>query len=76
VLKEIAQQVGLDTANFEAVLTNPQYDTEVSADEELAREYGLTGVPALVFEDRYLVMGAQPYDVLKRVVEKVQEEGS
>jgi predicted DsbA family dithiol-disulfide isomerase len=36
--------------------------------------YGLDGVPALVFADKYLVSGAQPYNVLKQVVEKVQAE--
>ena len=74
VLKGIAEQVGLNTENFEAVLTEPAYDAEVSADIELAREYRLDGVPALVFAERYLVVGAQPYDTLKQVIEKIQEE--
>ncbi len=74
VLKEIAENVGLNTENFEAILTDPVYDAEVSADVELAREYRLDGVPALVFADKYLVVGAQPYDILKRVVEKILEE--
>jgi len=74
VLKEIAEYVGLNTENFDAVLTDPTYDAEVSADIELAREYRLDGVPALVFAEKYLVIGAQPYDTLKQVVEKVQEE--
>ena len=75
VLKEIAEQVGLDTANFAAILSNPIYDEAVSADVALAHEYGLTGVPALVFANKYLVMGAQPYEMLKRVADKVVEEG-
>ena len=74
VLKEIAEQVGLNTENFEAVLTESTYDEEVSADIDLAREYRLDGVPALVFAERYLVVGAQPYDTLKQVIEKIQEE--
>ncbi len=74
VLKEIAENVGLDTENFEAILTDPIYDAEVSAGVELTREYRLDGVPALVFADKYLVVGAQPYDMLKRVVEKILEE--
>ncbi len=74
VLKEIADNVGLNTENFEAVLADPTYGTQVSADIDLAHEYRLNGVPALVFADKYLVMGAQPYDTLKQVVEKVQEE--
>jgi len=74
VLKELAEQVGLRGENFDAVLTNPEFDAAVSADVELAHEYGLTGVPALVFAEHYLVMGAQPYEVVRRVVEKILEE--
>lgn len=75
VLKRIAESVGLNTDNFASVLENPIYKDEVSANIALAREYGLDGVPALVFANKYLVMGAQPYNVLTQVVEKVQEEG-
>ncbi len=74
VLKEIAGNVGLNVEQFGIALKDPQFDAEVSADVELAREYGLQGVPALVFADKYLVSGAQPYDTLRRVVEKVREE--
>jgi len=74
-LKEIAASVGLNTDNFASQLANPDFDAQVSADIEQAHEYGLDGVPALIFADKYLVMGAQPYDVLKRVVEKIQTEG-
>jgi predicted DsbA family dithiol-disulfide isomerase len=74
VLKEVVEQVGLSSENFDDVLANPAYDAAVSADVDLAREYGLTGVPALVFADRYLVVGAQPYEVFKQVAEKILEE--
>jgi predicted DsbA family dithiol-disulfide isomerase len=74
VLKEIAESVGLHTDNFSSVLENSTFDAEVSSDIALAEEYGLTGVPALVFDNTYLVMGAQPYDVLKNVVERVQND--
>jgi len=75
VLKEIAGQVGLNVENFDDILANPTFDAQVTADVELAHEYGLTGVPALVFANKYLVMGAQPYEVLQQVAEKVLEEG-
>jgi predicted DsbA family dithiol-disulfide isomerase len=74
VLKELAEQVGLNTENFDDILADPAFDAQVTADVEQAYEYGLNAVPALVFADRYLVMGAQPYEVLKQAVEKVQEE--
>ena len=70
----IAEKVGFNAENFEAALTDPAYDAEVSADVELAQEYRLDGVPALVFNNKYLVVGAQPYETLKQVVEKLLEE--
>ncbi len=75
VLKEIAAKVGLPTENFEVVLENPTCKEAVAADVEQAYEYGLTGVPAVVFENKYLVSGAQPYEVFRQVVEKIQENG-
>lgn len=74
VLKEIASNVGLNIKQFETALQDLQFDAEVSADVQLAHEYGLNGVPALIFADKYLVSGAQPYELLKQVVERVQEE--
>jgi predicted DsbA family dithiol-disulfide isomerase len=74
VLQEIANSIGLTTDNLSAILQAPQYEAAVNADIMQAQEYGLDAVPALVFADKYLVSGAQPYEVLKRVIEKVQEE--
>jgi predicted DsbA family dithiol-disulfide isomerase len=76
VLKEVAASVDLNTDNFASLLENPQFNAEVDNDIALANAYGLDGVPALVFNNKYLVVGAQPYDVLKRVVERVQNEST
>lgn len=74
VLRDVAEQVGLNTKDFEQILASEAFDGQVSADVELAHQYGLSGVPALIFADHYLVSGAQPYEVLTRVVERVMEE--
>lgn len=76
VLAEIAQHAGLDRGAFLAALNDENYEAQVEADIEQAYQYGLTGVPALIFNNRYLVSGAQPYEVLRKVVEKVQAESS
>ncbi len=76
VLQEIAESVGMDTENFASKIANPEFDVQVSDDIALANEYRLDGVPALVFADKYLVMGAQPYNVLQQVVERVQTESA
>src|SRR5207244_12556941 len=66
VLKEIAEHVGLNTENFEAVLNDQTYNAEVSADIDLARKYRLDGVPELVIAQKYLVMGGPPHETVKQ----------
>lgn len=74
VLVELAEEVGLEERPFLQALQSPQYDNEVSADISQAFQFGLSGVPALVFANKYLVSGAQPYAVLTQVVEKIIDE--
>jgi predicted DsbA family dithiol-disulfide isomerase len=76
VLAEIAAAAGMERAAFIAALDDPAFDAAVQQDVELARQYGLNGVPALVFDNRYLVSGAQPFDVLRRVVDQITAERS
>jgi predicted DsbA family dithiol-disulfide isomerase len=75
VLAEIAAGVGLQPGAFLAALDDPQLDALVGEDVDLAAAYGLTGVPAIVFEQRYLVSGAQPTSVLRQVVERIMADG-
>ena len=42
---DIALEIGLDTAEVEAVLKSDRYAVDVRADEQLARQLGITGVP-------------------------------
>jgi predicted DsbA family dithiol-disulfide isomerase len=74
VLAEIAHSIGLEREAFLAALQDERYAARVDADIDEAYSYGLTGVPALIFDQRYLVSGAQPYEVLRQVVEKVETE--
>ena len=76
VLASIAASIGLDRAAFLAALDEPRYRDAVLTDVDLPRSYGLSGVPAVVFQDKYLVSGAQPYETLVRVTEQVRAEMS
>jgi predicted DsbA family dithiol-disulfide isomerase len=71
-LRAIVERLGMDGAAFLAGLDDPAYEAEVDADIQQAYEYGLRGVPALVFAGQYLVSGAQPYDLLARVVDRIE----
>lgn len=74
VLAEVATAVGLDGPQFLAALDDPHYQQAVMADVQQAFQYGLSGVPALVYNNKYLVSGAQPYELLAQVAEKAAEE--
>jgi predicted DsbA family dithiol-disulfide isomerase len=39
----------------------------------LAARYGLNGVPAIIFADKYLISGAQPPDALRQIADRVLE---
>ena len=72
VMLGVAQAVGLDPDAYASALDNPDYEAQVDADIAQAAAYGLTGVPALIFADRYLVMGAQPYEELARIIDQIR----
>jgi predicted DsbA family dithiol-disulfide isomerase len=72
VLREIAETVGLDGDAFLAALDEPAYEKQMIADIQQAQEFGLSGVPAMIFAEKYLVSGAQPYEALVNVVSQVQ----
>jgi predicted DsbA family dithiol-disulfide isomerase len=74
-LAEIAVAVGLDEAEFRAALADDLLLSAVLEDERWAAEIGLTGVPAFIFGERYLVVGAQPVGMLRQVADRCIEEG-
>lgn len=75
VLLDIAAEVGLDRAAFDAGLDAPEHLEAVLSDESWAGSQGLGGVPAFIFGNRYLVSGAQPIAVLRQVAERCLTEG-
>lgn len=74
VLAGLATAVTLNRDQFLAALDDPHYQNAMLADVQQAFQYGLSGVPALVYNNKYLVSGAQPYELLVQVAEKAAEE--
>ncbi len=73
-LKAIAIEVGLDPDAMAAELEAGRYEDQLDANRREATQVGINGIPAHVFGLRYLVMGAQPFEVLKQVADKVAGE--
>lgn len=72
VLGRLAAGAGLDAATIEAAIADRAMIDRVDADIAQAREFGLDGVPAVVLDNKYLVMGAQPYDTFANAVKRAQ----
>ena len=70
-LVELAAQVGLDGDRVAQVLASDEYADEVRADEQRAVDLGSTGVPFFVLDGRFGIPGAQPPDVLLRMLHRV-----
>jgi predicted DsbA family dithiol-disulfide isomerase len=70
VLAGLAAEVGLDPVRVSAVLDGDEFAAEVRADEARAMELGSTGVPFFVFDERLGIPGAQPPDVLLRLLNR------
>jgi predicted DsbA family dithiol-disulfide isomerase len=65
------ENVALDPAALIDALSSDFGKQEVARDLSLAREHGISGVPLIIFDQRYAVEGAQPGDVLEVRVEAV-----
>lgn len=71
VLRDVAVRAGVDVTAMEAAVTENRFADYLDARRLEAEELGINGIPAHVIADRYLVMGAQPYDLFERVMAKV-----
>ena len=74
VLVRAVEAVGLDADAAQAVLSGDDYSREVRNDRTEASQMGVTGVPFFVFDGKYAAAGAQPPDVLAKVLTRVVEE--
>jgi predicted DsbA family dithiol-disulfide isomerase len=73
ILAGIAQRLDLNVADLREVLADERFKPEVERQFEFAREVGVTAVPAYV-AGRYLLVGAQPLEVYRQLIETAQAE--
>jgi predicted DsbA family dithiol-disulfide isomerase len=71
VLRAAAEEVGLDGQAMQQAVESGLYTQDVAAQVEQAYQIGVTGVPTYVINERYAVVGAQPYEVFKNALAKI-----
>ncbi|MER5603614.1 DsbA family oxidoreductase [Streptomyces sp. NPDC002265] len=71
----LAVEAGLDAAQARGVLDNPEaFAAEVRADERLASDLGVSGVPFFVLDRSYAVNGVQSAGMFTQALEKAWED--
>jgi predicted DsbA family dithiol-disulfide isomerase len=56
---------------MEAAIAADRFGDYLDARRAEAEELGINGIPAHIIADRYLVMGAQPYELFEQVMAKI-----
>lgn len=71
VLRDAAQEVGLNAGEMQSEVESGRYTADVAQQVEGAYAAGVTGVPTYVINDRYAIVGAQPYEAFKRALARI-----
>lgn len=67
-LLALAERVGLNRKEALDYINSEEPKSELMKSLKALRQYGINGVPTFIIGDK-IVVGAQPYDVFKRVIE-------
>jgi predicted DsbA family dithiol-disulfide isomerase len=76
VLRAAAEEVGLDADEMQREVDGGKYTANVVEQVNWAYQIGVSGVPTYVINDRYAVVGAQPYEVFKNALAQIMNQKS
>jgi predicted DsbA family dithiol-disulfide isomerase len=71
VLLQVAGDVGLDVSRARQILQSDEYAAEVRARERHFQQLGIDSVPSMIIDDRHLIQGGQPPDVLEEALREL-----
>jgi len=74
VLIAVAREAGLDATEASEVLASGAHADAVRAAERHWQEAGISSVPAVILNDRYLISGGQPPEVFEQALRQVLAE--
>lgn len=74
VLIAVAAKVGLDPMRAAAILASDEFADDVRTAERLWQSRGISAVPAIVINDRYLISGGQPVEAFERALREIVAE--
>ena len=69
-----AASVGLDADAARDILAGGAYADDVRRDERFWREQGISAVPAIVIDGKYLITGGQPVEAFEKAIRSIAAE--
>jgi predicted DsbA family dithiol-disulfide isomerase len=73
VLLDLAEQTGLDRVRLKEALDQGVYLKELEKASVEGQQYGITGTPTFIINNRYAIVGAHPLDGFRRVLKQIAE---
>lgn len=74
VLEEAANVVGLDASEMRKEVESGKYTQLVREEVDEATEIGVDGVPTYVMQQKYAIVGAQPYENFVNAIQQIERE--
>jgi len=71
VLRSATEEAGLNADDMQRAVESGKYTANVADQVRWAYQIGVTGVPTYVINDRYAIVGAQPYEAFKHTLEQI-----
>ena len=76
ILRAAAVEAGLNADEMQRETDSGKYHALLDSEIETAQNLGVNAVPTYVIDDKYAIVGAQPYEVFQRVLARLAAEAS
>ncbi|TSA00207.1 MAG: DsbA family protein [Deltaproteobacteria bacterium] len=71
VLRDVAQAAGVTAGLLDQAWSDAAYEERLDRDREAAARIGITGIPVFIVDDRWILEGAVPVELLREAAKKV-----
>ena len=75
-LVRVGESVGLEPDELRSAIEDQRYGPVIDEHRRVALSVGIDAIPAHVFGRRFLILGAQPYEVFQQVIARLNGEAT
>lgn len=71
---EISKELGMDEKELRVKLETNFYDKALESTLEKAHEYGINSTPTFIINNKYSIVGAQPLDSFRKLLNEIEKD--